>query len=47
LTYVTGTTFYVLEPYDRTNERSRKMRDFRTIALRHIVSLEPIEPAAA
>ena len=47
LTYVTGTTFYVLEPLDQSNERRRKMRDFRTIALRHIASLEPIEPAAA
>jgi hypothetical protein len=47
LTYVTGTTFYVLRPADRENERSRHMSEARLIALRHIISIEPIEPAVA
>jgi len=49
LTYIYGTTFYLLEPFRRgeVDERTRKMRDTRVIALRHIVSVEPIESAAA
>jgi hypothetical protein len=47
LTYVTGTTFYVLHPADRNNERTRHMSEARLIALRHIVSIEPIEANAA
>jgi hypothetical protein len=49
LTFISGTSLYVFEParHDRGRSRIVASPDPRIIALRHIVSIEPITPAAA
>ena len=49
LTFIAGTSFYIYEPGRGNNGRSRIVasREPNVIALRHIVSIEPITPAAA
>jgi hypothetical protein len=49
LTYLSGTAYYVLEPAHPDRERARFVTNPnpKVIALRHIVSIEPITPAAA